>query len=86
MQVDHARERFIVDLDQLGGIARLLECFSDAERHSIADMANLALCKEGTYRSKSFWTSRVFRHEERRQAAETAAGNIVAGQNTQHAR
>jgi hypothetical protein len=73
-------------LDQLSGIARLLERFSDAERHSIADMANLSLRKEGAYRSKSFWTSRVFRHEERRQAAETAAGNIVAGENTQHAR
>ena len=86
MQVDHAGERLIVDLDQLGGIACLLECFSDAERHSIADMPNLTLCKEGAYRSKSFWTSCIFRHEERRQAAETAAGNIVAGENTQHAR
>jgi hypothetical protein len=86
LQVDHARERLIVDLDQLGGIACLLERLSDAERHSIADVPNLALCEEGANRSKGFWTSRIFRHEERWQAAETAAGNIVAGENTQHAR
>ena len=81
-QVGHARERFIVDLDQLRGVARLLQAFLRCKTLLVADVPNLVLCKEWAYRSIRFRASGVLRHEERRQTAETAMGDIVAGENT----
>jgi hypothetical protein len=60
----------------------LSKCFCDAKRYSIADMPNLALCKEGANRSISFRASGVLRHKEWRQTAETTLHDITAGENT----
>ena len=37
---DHRRQRLVVDLDQLGGVARLLQRFGDDEGNAVADGAN----------------------------------------------
>ena len=81
-QVDHARKRLIIDLDQFGGVAGLSRRFRNAKRYSVADMPNLALSKERPNRSVSFRTSGVFRHKERRQTTETALSDITARENT----
>src|SRR2546425_7386297 len=59
--------------------------FGHAKRHPVAHMANLILHKEGACRPIGRWASGVFRHKERRQAAETAMSDIVARENAQGA-
>ncbi|MCY1357449.1 hypothetical protein D9M69_439430 [compost metagenome] len=41
---DHGGQLFVVDLDLLGGVARLLQRLGDDQRHLVAHVAHLALC------------------------------------------
>ena len=38
---DHRRQRLVVDLDQLGGVARLRQRLGDDEGDAVADEAHL---------------------------------------------
>ena len=80
-QVDHARQRLIFDLDQLCGVASLRKRFGRRRTPPGRRHAEPLLSKEGAYRPISRWASGVFRHEKRRQTAQTATSDIVAREN-----
>ena len=47
---DHRRQYLVIDLDQLGGVLRLIEALGDDDRNPVADVTHLALREGGVGR------------------------------------
>ena len=85
-EIDHRRQRLIVDRHELGGIARLRFGFGDDEGDMIADAANAIGQQHRTRGRKALRAAPGFRHEERRNAADLVGNSIGAGEHTDDAR
>ena len=79
-KIGDARQRLVIDLDQLGGVTRLHQGFRDAEANAIAYMPNSVFGEKRADRPISFRSAGVFGHEQRWQSAETLARDIGARQ------
>ena len=79
------RQRLVIDLDQLGGIARLRQRFGDDEGDAVADRAHLAAGQDRARRAVALRSAHILRHH-RHQAAELVGGDVGAGQHGEHAR
>jgi hypothetical protein len=55
LQADHGRQRLVLDLDQLGGIARLSLGLRDDECHAIADTADAIRQKHRSQGAEALW-------------------------------
>ena len=84
LDVDHRRQRLVLDLDQFGGVARLLHRFGDHEGDALADRAHLVGGEDRPQRAKALRAAHVFGHR-RRQAAELVGDDIGAGEHGKHA-
>ena len=76
---DHGRQRFIIDHDQLGGIARLLQGFRHHKGDAVADRAHLAARQDRPQRAVSFRPAHVFGHD-RHEAANLIGLDIGSGE------
>ena len=57
------RQRFVLDLDQFGGVPRLLQGFRHHERDPVADCADLVACENCPERAVALRSAHVFRHD-----------------------
>jgi len=85
-EVHHRRQRFIVDLDQFGGIARLTQRLGDDERHTVADEAHLSGIEDRLKRAVALGRAEVLRHQMGGEAAQLLRHGIGAGEHAEHAR
>ena len=81
---DRRRQRLVIDFDQLGGIARLLDRFGNHEGDALADRAHFVGDQDRPQRAKALRAAHVFGHR-RGEAAELVGNDIGAGQNGEHA-
>ena len=84
LDIDHCRQRLVIDLDQFGGILSLRQRFGDDERDALADRAHLVGGENAARRAKALRAAHVLGHR-RRQAAELVGIHIGAGQHREHA-
>ncbi len=83
LDTDHRGERFILDVDQFGGAARLIHRLGDDEGDPLADGAHLRAFKDGARRTEAFRPAHVLRHW-RGQRTEPVGDDIGAGQHGQN--
>jgi hypothetical protein len=81
-----ARKDFVVDLDQLRGVASLRERLRDAKSHAIADVPHDLAGEQRAHRAVPFGPAGVLWHKKGRQAAKFMRRNVLAGKDRQHAR
>jgi hypothetical protein len=86
LDADHGGKRLVVDLDALGGDARLLGRGGDDEGDAVAHVAHLRGLEQRTERAIALRAAHVFGHEQRRDAADACLPEILAGDDAQHAR
>ena len=84
LRADDGGQRFVVDLDQFGGVARLRRRFRDHERDAVADRAHFVGHQDGARRSESLRAAHVLGHR-RRERAEFVGCDIGACEHGQHA-
>ena len=80
-------QHFIINNDSLGGIARLLACGGNGDRHGVTHMAHLVMCQRGVWRFGHGRTVLIVDLPAARQAAHTIICHIGAGvdfHNTRH--
>ena len=80
LQADHGRQRLVVDLDQLGGIARLRLGLRDDEGDTVADAAHAVSEQHRPHRAEALWAAPMLRHEVGRDAADRVSDRVGAGQ------
>jgi hypothetical protein len=82
---DRRRQRLVVDLDQFGGVLRLVQRLRHHERHIVADPAHLVLGKRrvGRLERAAVAPLQAARH---RQVAPSGRLPVGAGEHRQHAR
>ena len=85
-EVHHRRQRFIVDLDQFGGIARLTQRLGDDERDAVADEAHLFGIEDRLERAVALGSAEVLGHQVGGEAAQLLRHRVSAGEHTEHAR
>ena len=82
--VDDGRQRLEIDVDQLGGIPRLVHALGDDERDRVSDIAH-ALARQQRLRADKGRRSVAPPAADRgQQGAEAAPGEILAGQHAEH--
>jgi hypothetical protein len=85
LQIDHRRQRLVVDRDELGGLARLRLGLGDDEGDAVTDAAH-AICQQyRPHRAEAFGPTPVLRHEMRRNAADLVRDRIGAGEHQHNA-
>ena len=84
LDIDHRRQRLVVDLDQFGGVLRLGQSLGDDEGDALAHGAHLVGGENTALGAKAFRPAHVFGHRGR-QPAELIGQHIGAGQNGEHA-
>ena len=85
LEVDHRRQRLVVDLDQLGGVARLRQRLGDHEGDAVADEAHLVGNEQRLEGAVALGRAEILRHQMRGHGAELVGRGIGAGQHQQHA-
>ena len=73
-------------MDQLSGVAGLLECFSHHHGDVVADIAHLALGQDGVSGFFHGLTAGIGDQPTARQAIDAVACDVFAIKNTDHAR
>ena len=86
LEVDHGRERLVVDLDQLGGVARLRERLGHHESDAVADEAHLVGDEHGLERAVALGGAEILRHQVGGEGAELLRQGVGAGEHAEHAR
>ena len=86
LEVDHRRQRLVVDLDQLGGVARLRQRLGDDEGDAVADEAHLVGDEQRLEGAVALGRAEILRHQVRGEAAELFGRRVGAGEHAQHAR
>ena len=81
---DDRRQRLVLDLEQLGGVARLRLRLGDDERHAVADRAHLADREDRTQRAIALRPAHVLRHVGH-EAAELVGLHVGACEHGEHA-
>ncbi len=82
---DHRRQRRVVDLDQFGRVLRLVQGIGDDERHRVADIAHAPLGEQRLRANESRGPIAASSAHAGHQGAETAALQILSGQDSEHA-
>ncbi len=85
LHADHRRQRLVVDDHALGGVARLCLGLRHHERDTVADAAHAIREQHRPHGAETLGAAPVFRHEMRRDAADSVRDRIGAGQHQQHA-
>ncbi len=84
-ELDHRRQRLVLDLHQLGGIARLGGRLGDDEGDPVADEAHLLGIEHRLEGAMPLRGAEVLRHQMRGEAAELFGCGVGAGEHTKHA-
>ena len=84
LDIDHRRQRLVVDLDQFGGVLRLRQRFGDDEGDAFADGAHFVDGEDRQRRAETFRPAHVFGHRWR-QRPELVGRDVGAGQHREHA-
>ena len=58
LEIDHRRQRLVLDLDQFGGVARLRQRFGDHEGDPVADIADPVRVEDAAERCGGPWARR----------------------------
>ena len=85
LHAHHRRQRLVVDLDQLGGVARLAECLGHHEGDTVADEAHLLGGEQRLERAMALRGAEILRHQVRREGAEMLGRGIGPGQHGEDA-
>ena len=82
--IDHRRQRLIVDLDEFGGVFGLKERFGDDKGDAFAQRADFADGKDRAQGTVALRAAHVLRHD-RRKSAELVGRDIRSGENGEYA-
>ena len=74
------RQRLVVDLDQLGGVARLRQRLGDDEGDAVADVAHPVGDEQRLEGAVALGRAEILRHQVRGQRAELLGRGVGAGQ------
>ncbi len=85
LEINHRRERLVIDLDELGCVAGLRERLGNHKGDAIADETYLVTDKQGLEGAIALGRTEIFRHEVSGKAAELLGRCIGAGQHAEHA-
>jgi hypothetical protein len=78
-------QRLVADVDQFGGVLCLVQCLGDDERNRVPDIADAIARQQWLRRDKGRGAVAPPAADLRHQTAETAASQILTGQNRKHA-
>ena len=79
------RQRLVVDLDQLGGVAGLRQRLGDDEGDAVADVADAVGDEQRLEGAVALRRAEILRHQRRGDGAELVGDDVGAGQHQQHA-
>ena len=82
--IDHRRQRLVVDLDELGGVLGLEQRFGDDKGDALAQGAHFADGEDRAQRAVALRSAHILRHD-RRESAKTVGRDIRSGENGEHA-
>ncbi len=85
LESHHHRQRFVLDLNQFGGVARLRQRFGDHECHPVADIADPLRVEDRLKGAVPFGGAEIFRHGMCGEGAQVIGDRVGAGQNREHA-
>jgi hypothetical protein len=77
----HRSKRLVVDLDHVGRVARLRECFGDDEGDAVTQEARLVGLQKLLMNAMTFRRAEILRHHAGRERAEVIVRDVGAGQN-----
>jgi hypothetical protein len=83
LDIAGARQRLVINLDQVGGVACLRRGLGHHQRDPLADEAHLVGREHRPEGAIALRRPQHFRHEERRERAELLGGRIGAGEHAQ---
>ena len=83
-QIDDRRQRLVVHLHELGGIARLRERLGDDESDAVADETHLLGIEHRLERAVALGRAEILRHQVGGETAELVRQRVGAGQHAQH--
>ena len=86
LEVHDRRQRLVVDLDQLGGVARLGERLGHHEGDAVADEAHLVGDEQRLEGAVALGGAEILRHQMGGEAAELLGQGVGAGEDAEHAR
>ena len=72
LEIDHRRQRLVLDLDQLGGVARLRQRLGDHERDPVADVTDPIGDQDRLPGAVALGRAEILRHRMRGERAEIA--------------
>jgi hypothetical protein len=85
LERDHGRQGLIVDRDQLGGVARLLQGLRHHKGDAVADRADLSARQDRAERAVAFRAAHVLGHD-RHQASDLIGLGVGAGEHGENSR
>jgi hypothetical protein len=83
LERDHRRQRVIVDRDQFGGVARLLQGLGHHESDAVADRPHLAAGQDRAERAVAFRAAHILRHDWH-QASDLVGFGVGANKHRKH--
>ena len=86
LELDHGRENLVLDLDELGRVARGSERLGNDKRDAIADEAHGVADEERLEGTVALGRAEILRHQVRGEAAELFRLGIGPGQHAKHVR
>ena len=84
LEIHHHRQRLVLDLDQLGSVARLRHRFGDHECHAVADIADALGVQDRLEGAVPFGRAEILGHRMRGQRAQVIGRGVGAGQHREH--
>ena len=85
LDIDHSRQRLVVDLDQFRGVAGLRQRLGDDEGDAVADVADAVVDDERLEGAVALGRAEILRHQMRGECADLLGDHVGAGQHQQHA-
>ena len=85
VEADDGRQRFILHLDEVGRVARLVARLGDHHRDLLAGEADAVARQHWPLRHDAFHAAAAGEMRERRQGAEARIGDVGAGEDRDHA-
>ena len=84
-EIDHHRQRFILHLDQFGGVARLRQRLGGHERDPVADITHPVRHENRLPGAVALRGAEILRHRMGGERTQLLGGRIRAGQHAEHA-
>ena len=86
LDLAHRRQGIVLDLDQLGGVLRLLAALGDHRHHRLADIAHGLVRQRAARRHLGLAAVGIGEHRRKGEVADSVLGHVVPGEDGDDAR